>query len=139
MTLIIQIILILVVAWVAFGLARARRARSLAVRKIVMLLFGLLAVLSILFPSVWEGAAHVVGVGRGTDLVLYALVVAFLVNLVATSIRFRDADARFTALARRMALTEAGPAVAARPSELPSDPPSAVDETRQTDVVDNPA
>lgn len=136
MTIIIQILLILAVTWAAFGLARARRARSLAVRKLVMLLFGLLAALSILFPSLWEGAARILGVGRGTDLVLYALVVAFLVNLVATSIRFRDSDARFTALARRMALTEAGPAVPAsvEPATVAPDTPA-----EHRDTQDEPA
>ena len=45
-----------------------------------------------------------VGVGRGTDLVLYALVVAFLSFTVTTYLRFRDLETNYTRLARRIAL-----------------------------------
>ncbi len=48
-----------------------------------------------------------VGVGRGTDLVLYALVVAFLSFTVTTYLRFRDLETSYTRLARRIALSEA--------------------------------
>jgi hypothetical protein len=73
------------------------------------MLFAALAVWSILFPSVWNQMARIVGVGRGTDMVLYSLVVAFLSFTLTTYVRFRDLEARYTRLARRLALDEAGP------------------------------
>ena len=114
MKIIIQLVLIIVVVIVAAGLFRDRGARTQAMRRLGLLLFAALAVLSILFPEVWNRIAGLVGVGRGTDMVLYALVVAFLSFTLTTYMRFRDFESRYTKLARRLALDEAGPA---RPAE----------------------
>lgn len=105
----IQLLLIVVVVFVAARLLRGRGARTQAVRRLGLLLFAAFAVWSILFPSVWNRIAKLVGVGRGTDMVLYALVVAFLSFTLTTYVRFRDFEARYTKLARRQALDEAGP------------------------------
>jgi len=109
----IQLLLIVVVVVIAARLLRGRGARTQAVRRLGMLLFAAFAVWSILFPSVWNRIARLVGVGRGTDMVLYALVVAFLSFTLTTYVRFRDFEARYTKLARRQALDEAGPPPAA--------------------------
>jgi len=114
----IQLLLIVVVVLTAFRLLRGRGARTQAVRRLGLMLFAALAVWSILFPSVWNQIARLVGVGRGTDMVLYALVVAFLSFTLTTYIRFRDFEARYTKLARRLALDEAGPP---RPAEAASE------------------
>jgi small membrane protein len=105
----IQLLLIGVVILTAVRLLRGRGARTQAVRRLGLMLFAALAVWSILFPSVWNRIAKVVGVGRGTDMVLYALVVAFLSFTLTTYLRFRDFEARYTKLARRLALDESGP------------------------------
>lgn len=104
----IQIVLIAVVIAVVARLFRSRGARSQAIRRLGLVLFAGFAVVSILFPAVWNRLAHLVGVGRGTDMVLYALVVAFLSFTVTTYVRFRDLEVRYTKLARRLALDEAG-------------------------------
>ena len=103
----IQVLLIAVVVAVAARLFRSGGARSQAVRRLGLLLFAGFAVFSILVPGVWNGIAQLVGVGRGTDMVLYALVVAFLSYVVTTYLRFRDFEVRYTRLARRLALDEA--------------------------------
>jgi hypothetical protein len=103
----IQLLLIVVVVFIAVRLLRGRGARTQAVRRLGLVLFAGLAVWSILFPSVWNQIAKLVGVGRGTDMVLYALVVAFLSFTLTTYVRFRDLEARYTKLARRLALDEA--------------------------------
>jgi len=105
----IQLVLIGVVILTAVRLLRGRGARTQAVRRLGLMLFAALAVWSILFPSVWNRIAKLVGVGRGTDMVLYALVVAFLSFTLTTYLRFRDFEARYTKLARRLALDESGP------------------------------
>ncbi|MEP7035694.1 MAG: DUF2304 domain-containing protein [Actinomycetota bacterium] len=105
----IQLLLIVVVVFAAATLLRGRGARTQAVRRLGLLLFAAFAVWSILFPSVWNRIAKLVGVGRGTDMVLYALVVAFLSFTLTTYVRFRDFEARYTKLARRQALDEAPP------------------------------
>ncbi len=103
----IQVLLIAVVVVVAARLFRSGGARSQAVRRLGLLLFAGFAVFSILVPGVWNRIAQLVGVGRGTDMVLYALVVAFLSYVVTTYLRFRDFEVRYTRLARRLALDEA--------------------------------
>lgn len=121
----IQLLLIVVVIITAVRLLRGRGARTQAVRRLGLLLFAALAVWSILFPSVWNQIARLVGVGRGTDMVLYALVVAFLSFTLTTYFRFRDFEARYTKLARRLALDEAGPtqpAAAQAPAEGQEEP-----------------
>lgn len=105
--LLIQILLIIVVIAVVARLFRSRGARSQAIRRLGLLLFAGFAVVSILFPAVWNRIANLVGVGRGTDMVLYALVVAFLSFTVTTYMRFREFETRYTKLARRLALDEA--------------------------------
>ena len=103
----IQVVLIVVVLAVVARLFRSNGARAQAIRRLGLLLFAAFAVVSILIPDVWNRIARVVGVGRGTDMVLYALVVAFLSFTVTTYLRFRDLETRYTRLARRLALDEA--------------------------------
>ena len=113
----IQVLLILVVILVVARLFRSRGARAQAIRRIGLVVFAAFAAVSILFPDVWSRLARLVGVGRGTDLVLYALVVAFLSFTVTTYLRFRDLESNYTRLARRIALTEAP-----RPAPRDDDP-----------------
>ena len=103
----IQVLLIAVVVLVVARLFRSRGARAQAIRRIGLVVFAAFAAVSILFPDVWSRGARLVGVGRGTDLVLYALVVAFLSFTVTTYLRFRDLETNYTRLARRIALSEA--------------------------------
>lgn len=114
----IQVILIVIVVAVVVPLFRSRGARAQAIRRVGLLLFAGFAVVSILFPNVWNEMAYAVGVGRGTDLVLYAFVVAFLSFTVTTYLRFRDLETNYTRLARRIALDE----MVLRPQTTDPDP-----------------
>ena len=51
--------------------------------------------------------ANLVGIGRGTDLVLYAFIVSFLIFMATTYQRFRAQEVALTKLSRRIALKEA--------------------------------
>jgi hypothetical protein len=114
---VIQVVLIAVVVLVVARLFRSRGARAQAIRRIGLVVFAAFAAVSILFPDVWTRIANRLGVGRGTDLVLYALVVAFLSFTVTTYLRFRDLETNYTRLARRIALSEAP-----RPARRDDDP-----------------
>lgn len=105
--LLIQAVLIAAVIAVVVRLFRSRGARSQALRRIGLVVFAVLAVVSILVPELWNAIARVVGVARGVDIVLYALVVAFLSFTVTTYLRFRDMENAYTRLARRIAIDEA--------------------------------
>src|SRR4051794_19453998 len=121
----IQVVLIVVVIAVAAQLFRSRGERSQALRRIGLVAFAAFAVVWILFPDLWNRIATLVGVARGTDVVLYALVVAFLSFAGTTYIRFRDMETRYTRLARRIALDEM------RGKPLPPAP----DPARPTDLT----
>ncbi len=104
----IQVLLVTGVVIVGLFLARPAGGDShLALRRLFMFGFVLVAVGSILFPQWLSWIANLVGVGRGADLLLYAFVLAFLV-FVATSYRRNVAMSRqMTKLSREVALTQA--------------------------------
>lgn len=81
--------------------------RSLALKRIFAILFVIAAVLAITFPSALTVIANFFGIGRGTDLLLYVLIVAILVFAVASIRAKARSDARVTELARSVALLEA--------------------------------
>ena len=102
--------LLLIVAIVTLGFFVMRRTGSdshLALRRIFFALFILAAVLSVLFPEWLSWVARLVGVGRGTDLLLYALVVVFLVFVFTQYRRNTAIQRQLTLLSRRVALLDA--------------------------------
>ncbi|WP_194948334.1 DUF2304 domain-containing protein [Actinomyces trachealis] len=105
---IIQSILIVVIATVGwFMLKSPGGARHLAWRRITTLTFVVFAVIAVIFPGLTGYIANLVGVGRGTDLLLYALVVAFLVQILSSFRRNAALERQLTRLARRVALDSA--------------------------------
>ena len=92
----IQLVLIIGIGVAALRLLAGTGQRTQAVRRLGLLLFAGLAALSVLFPTLWTKVAHKLGIGRGTDLVLYALVIAFF-SFVATMFRRqRENEQRYT-------------------------------------------
>ncbi|MDQ6716354.1 MAG: DUF2304 domain-containing protein [Actinomycetota bacterium] len=63
-----------------------------------------------LFPDAVTRVALLVGVGRGTDLVLYLLCLAFALVSVSLFLRLNEIHDRYVELARRLALLEAATA-----------------------------
>lgn len=104
----IQIILIVAILVIGILLIRNPGSDShLAIRRLLLFAFVVVAVLSILFPQWLTWAASLIGVGRGTDLLLYGLVVVVIV-FIATQYRTTvEQNRRITQLARRLALLEA--------------------------------
>ena len=105
---IIQVILLAVAA--AFLLLFIRHWYSVqtrALKRLAFLVFLSLMVVAVLEPNWVNALAHRVGVGRGTDLVLYALAVAFVFVSVNTYFRLKTQEARFTELARAIAVRDA--------------------------------
>lgn len=117
MVIFVQLALVLAVVASALVLMRGgSNARHLAIRRMLLIAFGFAAAFSIFFPSTMTTVASWFGIGRGTDLVLYGLVVSFLVFMATTYQRFRHTEMSLTRLARRIAIDEAE-----RPWEVPSD------------------
>lgn len=117
--LLFQFLLILGVILVALSAIRFLPGdRSLALKRILALVFVVVAVLAIIFPNALTVAANFFGIGRGTDLLLYILVIMTLLFAVSTIRAKARSDARVTELARAVALMDA------RLSEQNSDGPT---------------
>lgn len=106
-SLIIQIILILGILGITAWLFIKRGAKQLAIRRLIILAFAVFAVLAVIFPGAVTTVAQFVGVGRGTDLLLYATVVVLLGFLALQEARTKNAEKRTTKLARKVAVYEA--------------------------------
>ncbi|MEB7449070.1 DUF2304 domain-containing protein [Arthrobacter koreensis] len=107
MIIIVQVVLVLAVVLAAFALmSGGSNARHLAIRRILLLIFAAAAVFSIFFPEILSAVASFLGIGRGTDLVLYALIICFFVYMATTYQRFRSMEISITKLSRRLALDE---------------------------------
>lgn len=104
----IQLLLIAGVVVLGGLLMRRTGADShLAIRRMLMGLFVVAAILSILFPQWLSWVANLIGVGRGTDLLLYTLVIAFFALIYTQHRRNLATQRQVTLLARRLALLEA--------------------------------
>jgi len=82
-------------------------AGHLAFRRLLALFVVVIGATSILFPGLVTSLANLIGVGRGTDLVLYVSVLAFLFVTVGMYQRMSSLEERCVALARKLAIIEA--------------------------------
>jgi hypothetical protein len=73
-----------------------------------------LCIVAVLAPTTISEVANLVGVGRGTDLVLYVFVLASLFIWIGLYRRLHDMEERFVDLARQIALGKIS---------LPEEPP----------------
>ena len=105
---IIKLLLVAGLAAAAFMLLRGRRtALGLLMRRSLTLGAILLGIIGVLFPGLVTEAANAVGVGRGTDLVVYLLCVTFLFVTIAQNLRLTELRDRTVELARKQGLLEA--------------------------------
>ena len=99
--------ILLLVAILAVGLLALRGSRK-AYHKVMwrayVVLVTLAAGLSVVFPNTLTRLANAIGVGRGADLVLYALVVTFMLVSVILFRRVAELERRYTTLARSIAV-----------------------------------
>jgi hypothetical protein len=104
----IQFVLVLAVLTIMYVFVRRSHAIYVqASKRIALVLFALANVYAVMRPEDLTVIARLLGVGRGTDLVLYALVVAFMAGMFSMYQRFRVVDRRYTELARTVAIREA--------------------------------
>ena len=104
----IKILLVIAVAAVSVALTRATGgARHQAVRRILLALFVVAAGVAVLWPPLLTKVANLVGVGRGADLLLYALVIAFLTYISTSYRRTSQLSRDLTTMARELTLLRA--------------------------------
>jgi hypothetical protein len=73
-------------------------------------------VCAVIWPNLTTIVANAVGIGRGTDLVLYILVMVFLFTTVAMYQRMHHLETRLIELTRATTLRDAAPTTAERES-----------------------
>jgi hypothetical protein len=105
---IVQVILVLAaIGALVYFVRRQHNVRIRASKRIAFFVFIGLNIYAVLLPAHVSWAAQLVGIGRGTDLVLYLLVVAFVFGMLNTYLRQREISEHLTNLARTMAIREA--------------------------------
>src|SRR5262249_18135780 len=98
---VIRILLLLAVGILLAIFVRSRHGvRLQASKRLVFVLFVIANAYAVVRPNDLTAVAHLVGVGRGADLLLYALVVAFTFSVVNFYLRQRELNERLTQLAR---------------------------------------
>lgn len=103
---IIKFVLILgAVAGTLWLLRGTRHAGRLAITRLCSLAFALTWIIAVLFPDLVTAAANAVGVGRGTDLLMYALVLVVLFTAVSQYRRTRELETQIADLTRALALS----------------------------------
>ncbi|MET0782111.1 MAG: DUF2304 domain-containing protein [Microbacterium sp.] len=118
--------IILIVVFVVFAVALVlpgQGARRLAIRRVLLLLTAMAGIVAIAFPQLVNSLANLLGVGRGTDLILYVLVVVFIGTSISNSIRHRHLEREVTKLARNVALGAAPPPREREPEPSEEDRP----------------
>jgi hypothetical protein len=105
---IIQLVLLAAILGLFIIFVRNRHSvRMQAGKRIGLVLFALGNVYAVLRPDDITAVARWLGVGRGTDLLLYGLVLAFLLAMLNYYLRFQGVDRQLTELARTLAIREA--------------------------------
>ncbi|HMS77306.1 DUF2304 domain-containing protein [Gordonia sp. (in: high G+C Gram-positive bacteria)] len=106
--LVIQIVLIAAAAGLVwFFVTNRGNSKASAGFKLLFVAFVMLGVYAMIRPDDLTVVAGWVDVGRGTDLMLYCLIIAFAFTTVASYLRFRELEIRFARLARVVALQNA--------------------------------
>ena len=104
----IQVLLIAAVVALLVYLLRSRAsAQSRAWVKLGYVGFMVAGIYAVLRPNDTTVVANWVGVDRGTDLMVYALVIAFAFTTLSAYMRFKDLELRYARLARAIALQSA--------------------------------
>lgn len=101
------LLLIAFLALLLYFFFNRRKAQAKAGVKISFVLFIIAGIWAILRPDDLTVVANWLGVDRGTDLLLYVLVMAFVFTTVSTWVRFREQELRYARLARVVALQNA--------------------------------
>ncbi len=98
--------LILIIGFLFIGLFYFVRLRNRIADVLLLFILVGVAVLFILFPEWTNVLAKKLGVGRGTDLVLYLCIVLFYFVILKLYARMRKLEQQITDLIRKQAIDE---------------------------------
>jgi small membrane protein len=107
-TVMLQIVLVLAALGALFYFVRSGQNVGVrASKRLAFAGFVLLNIYAVLRPNDVTWVARHLGIGRGTDLVVYLLVVAFVFGMLNTYLRDREISQHLTNLARQLAIRDA--------------------------------
>lgn len=86
-----------------------RSARSALLSRFLLFTIYLVGILLVLRPEAADVIAHALGVGRGTDLLLYFLIIAIVYGSLLVYRKIKLLEDRQTELIRQIALANARP------------------------------
>jgi hypothetical protein len=101
---------VLILCFLGLALWAFRNRRHVGLRagtRVLAITLTIAAVVSVSQPALTQRAADLLGVTRGTDLVLYSLTVVFALTSLGTYFRFRDQEQRIVELVRAEAIRDA--------------------------------
>lgn len=105
---IIRIVLIVAILWIAWYFVATRgSSRSDAFKKLGLAGFVIAAIAAVIDPSLLTLLANQLGVGRGTDLLVYVLALITVFQLFNSYVKDKHHRKQVALLARRVALLDA--------------------------------
>lgn len=108
MIIIIQTIILIAALFIILVALSSRRSYAgRAWKKIGLVFLGVAMIVAVLSPDITNGIARFVGIGRGADLLLYGLIIAFILSSLNSYLQQQDERDRTVRLARKIALLEA--------------------------------
>lgn len=104
----LQIVLVLAaVAALVYFVRSGQNVGIRASKRLAFAVFVLVNIYAVLRPNDVTWVARHLGIGRGTDLIVYLLVVAFVFGMINTYLRDREISQHLTDLARQLAIRDA--------------------------------
>ena len=108
MILLLQILVIFIAsALVIKTIGGSRSHKTKAWKKLLLLLLAIFMVIAVLWPDITNKLAKLVGVGRGADLLLYLLSIAFIIYVINSYLHQQEQADKTFRLARKIAIIEA--------------------------------
>lgn len=104
---IIRIIIIAALGIFLFVINGRQTHKVKAWKKIILCLIAIAMIIAVFYPNMTNQIANIVGVGRGADLLLYVLCLAFFGYIIDSYIRQQRGKDVVYRLARRVALLDA--------------------------------
>jgi len=95
--------ILLVIALLIFGLY-VFRVRTVLTDRIVLLILALGGLVLVIHPNLSMWVANRIGIGRGTDLLLYVFILFSMFNFVGISSELKKMEGKLTEVVRRQAL-----------------------------------
>ena len=75
--------------------------------RLSVIIISLMGILFVIFPDITNKLSHSVGVGRGTDLIVYLFMILFFIVSIALYLKIKNLEANQTEFIRKVAIQQA--------------------------------